>query len=129
MLVVEAPDWEALSRGAKGLAVRIARALNALTGRRGQVFPHRYEAHVLRRSFEARRALVNVLNQARKPERGWIDPLSSARWFDGWSNAALAPAEARGEPPGIVAPRGWLLSRGWQIHGRIRVDEIPRPFV
>lgn len=125
LLVAEAGNWRALSRGAKGLSVRIARAVNALLARRGQLFPHRYEATILRRPFDARRALVQVLNAAPKPARGWLDPFSSAAWFDGWANAALA-ADARGEPPGIVPPRGWLLSSGWRMHGRVRVDELPR---
>ncbi|HEY2031032.1 MAG TPA: transposase [Myxococcales bacterium] len=58
-LVVEADDGSALSRGMQGLAVRIARRLNAHLGRRGAVFADRYHAHVLesRRAGRQRRAL------------------------------------------------------------------------
>src|SRR4051812_47741868 len=41
-LLVEAEDTVALARGVKGIAVRIARALNALERRHGTVFPDRF---------------------------------------------------------------------------------------
>src|SRR5262245_19913057 len=60
-LIVEAPDRQALSRGMKGLGVRIARALNRVMGRQGRVIGDRYDAHILRTPTEvkhARRYLV-----------------------------------------------------------------------
>jgi REP element-mobilizing transposase RayT len=47
-LIVEVDDTVSLSRGVQGLAVRIARRLNALIRRRGAVFVDRYHAHALR---------------------------------------------------------------------------------
>ncbi|HEX4384601.1 MAG TPA: transposase, partial [Myxococcales bacterium] len=46
-LVVEAENAAALSRGMKGLAVRVAVRLNRLAKRRGTVFADRYHARVL----------------------------------------------------------------------------------
>jgi REP element-mobilizing transposase RayT len=46
-LLVEADDRAALMRGAKGLSVRLARALNRVMGLRGQVFADRYHVQLL----------------------------------------------------------------------------------
>jgi REP element-mobilizing transposase RayT len=105
-LMVEAEDARALSRGIKGLEIRIARRLNRLMQRRGQVFPDRYHAHILRTPSEVRRALSYVLENLRKHEaqRGnqllpnQIDEYSSAR------------RDATG-PPATVAAHTWLLRR------------------
>jgi putative transposase len=56
-LVVEAESARDLSRGMKGLAVRVAVALNRLARRRGTVFADRYYARVL----ESPRAVANAL--------------------------------------------------------------------
>ena len=71
-LIVKAKDRSALSRGMKGLQVRIARALNKHWGRRGKVFSDRYHEHVLRTPREVRNALAYVLHNARKPGQ-WKD--------------------------------------------------------
>jgi REP element-mobilizing transposase RayT len=47
-LLVEADYDHALSRGAQGLNVRIARAINRVLERSGKVFADRYEAKVLK---------------------------------------------------------------------------------
>src|SRR3954465_5189082 len=47
-LVVEARDETFLSRGMQGLAVRIARAINRVAGRKGRVFADHYFARELR---------------------------------------------------------------------------------
>src|SRR5690606_21787361 len=60
-LLVEAANNAALSRGMKGLLVRMARGLNRLIGRKGTVFTDRYHAHVLRSPTEARNAVRYVL--------------------------------------------------------------------
>src|SRR5712691_10418254 len=60
-LIVEARDSVRLSRGMQGLAVRIARQLNALMERRGDVFADRYHAHALRSVTEVTRAVAYVL--------------------------------------------------------------------
>ena len=83
--VAESSDERALSRGMLGLSVRVARALNALWRRHGQVFADRYHARILRTPREVRNALVYVIQNARK-HGAWHtqqpDPFSSGPWFD-----------------------------------------------
>ncbi|MEQ9504005.1 MAG: transposase [Deltaproteobacteria bacterium] len=129
-LLVEPRDRRSLMRAMKGLQVRLARRLNTALKRRGQVFSDRYHAHVLRTPREARHAIAYVLLNARKhaaqgghtlPKR-WIDPYSSARWFDGFENGGTRSTDdiRIGGPPGV-----WLLRRGWRDAGPIYVDEVP----
>lgn len=130
-LIVEATDAEALSRALQGLSVRIARGLDATLGRHGAVFGDRPHVRLLKTPREVRSALLYVLQNARRhtpqdPDRildpTWVDPRSSARWFDGWRD--LDP-EAGGDR--VVAPaQSWLLTTGWRRHGLLRVDERPR---
>ena len=109
-LIAEARDKEMLSRGLRSLEIRMAKRLNSLMGRRsGQVFPDRYQAHILRTPTEVARALVYVrgnyaVHAARRGEKihaGWIDPFSS-----------LASGEQG--PPLVTAPQTWLLVEGWR---------------
>ena len=132
-LMAEAQGPRSLARGVKGLCVRIARRLNRLLRRKGQVFSDRYHARVLRTPSEVRRALLYVLQNARHhPETGapapgvaWCDDYSSARLFDGWK----APPPATGSPPPgdepVVAARAWLLCVGWRRRGLIDPCEGP----
>jgi REP element-mobilizing transposase RayT len=91
-LVVEASGQRALARAMQGLAVRLARAINKILGRTGKLFKERYHARVLRKPLHVRNTLRYVLLNARHhaAERGeklaryWVDPFSSAPWFDGW---------------------------------------------
>ena len=55
-----------LEVGMQGLAIRIARGLNRLWGRKGKVFADRYHDRVLRTPREVRNALAYVLNNARR---------------------------------------------------------------
>jgi REP element-mobilizing transposase RayT len=69
-LLVEADGARSLACGMKGLAIRLARRLNGMMGRRGPVFEDRFHAHVLRTPAEVRNALRYVLdNRARHLER------------------------------------------------------------
>lgn len=120
-LVVEAPDRAALVRGAKGLAVRLSRAINRTLGRTGRVWGDRYHVAELESPRQVRRALVYVLMNFKKHIRGsrGLDPRSSAASFDGWA-APLRPEHGE-----LATPRTWLLSRGWRRHGLISIDEAP----
>jgi REP element-mobilizing transposase RayT len=64
--LVEAADATALTRGMQGLAIRVAKALNKLWGRKGKVFGDRYHARPLKTPREVRHALAYVLNNAWK---------------------------------------------------------------
>jgi REP element-mobilizing transposase RayT len=59
--IVEAPDEVALGRAMKGLAVRMARALNKVMRRSGPVFADRYHALPLRSPRQVRHAIHYVL--------------------------------------------------------------------
>lgn len=132
-LILEAENWLALSRAVKGLEVRLARLINKVMERGGQVFSDRYHTHVLKTPRETRHALGYVLNNSRKHAaelgiaipKGWLDPLSSASWFPGWKDAR-APVPPAPDAP-VAAPRTWLLTTGWRRHGLIPVDTSPRP--
>src|SRR5918911_4564353 len=60
-LLVEADSSVALSRGMQGLAVRIAKALNSVMQRRGNVFDDHYHSRLLRTPTELVRASAHVL--------------------------------------------------------------------
>jgi putative transposase len=126
-LIVEGSDTDGLARGASGLAVRLARAINRALGRRGAVWGDRYHARALRTPREVRHALVYVLMNFRK-HRPWdrqpLDPCSSAWWFDGFRMGA--PAAGVGLPPSPVCrPRTWLGSVGWRRHGLVDPWDAP----
>jgi REP-associated tyrosine transposase len=109
-LIVEAEGPEALSRALQGLATRLARRLNGLSGRRGPVFADRYHAHPLKTPREARHAVRYVLTNYRHHALqhlppGWTDPLGSARFTQ------AAPSQ---DSP-VVAPSVWLLRVGWRL--------------
>jgi len=123
-LIVEADDSRALGRGLRGLAIRIARAVNRALGRRGAVWGDRYHARALTSPRAVRHALVYVLMNRRKHcggERG-LDPCSSAQWFTGWREPI--PTVAAAAP--VVRARTWLAAVGWRRHGLIGIDERPR---
>ena len=136
-LIVETPSAMARARGVQGLKVRIARRLNPQLGRRGALFADRYHARALTSPREVRNAIRYVLNNARHHEveagmlldRDWIDPCSSAAWFDGWTRPIRADAPWKRDllamPPPTVPPTVWLLATGWKRHGRLAFEEVP----
>lgn len=139
-LLVEAAGQPALARGMQGLGVRLARRINALLGRVGSLLAHRYHARALRTPREVRNAIRYVLLNARHHatsrrdafSRGWVDPYSSAVWFDGWRDAIRTDAPwlralTRTTCP-TAAPKTWLLNGGWRRGGGpISIDDIPGP--
>jgi REP element-mobilizing transposase RayT len=133
-LICEAENRGAMTRGMKGLLVRIARALNRLWERRGSVFEGRYHEHVLTSPRQVRNALAYVLNNlwkhlgrvSSKHAVDGVDRYSSGSWFGGWRGGHTAGAGADGGAgPPVCAARSWLLATGWRRHGLISVDEVP----
>jgi REP element-mobilizing transposase RayT len=117
-LLVETTTKCALSRAMKGLAVRLARAVNRELGRSGAVLRDRYHARLLATPRQTRNAIAYVLCNARKHGHapnvsGWIDRCSSAGSFDGWSTATTSQRIAAM----TSAPRTWLLRIGWRRGG------------
>jgi putative transposase len=68
-LIVEADDRRALGCGMKGLGVRVARAVNVLMNRRGNVVPDRYHANILKNPTMVRNARRYLLTNAFKHYR------------------------------------------------------------
>ncbi len=107
-LVVEAADRTALSRGMKGLGIRLAKGLNRLMGRRGPVLADRYHEHALRTPAEVRRAVHYVTHNREKhvAERGGR---LGAGYLDPYSSTSTAHGIA------LPRPRTWLLARGTSL--------------
>lgn len=137
-MIVEASSRAALSRGMQGFSIRAARGINRLVGRRGSVFGDRYHERQLGSPRQVRNALAYVLNNARHHgehrgmpvgvQRCWLDPFSSALYFDGWRDARhgiAGTSSPRGQPLPVVTGETWLLGHGWRRHGLIAVDEEP----
>ncbi len=128
--LVEASDERALTRGMRGLAVRVAHRVNAVLGRRGQVFSERYHARELTRPRAVRNALVYILHNHRKHgvSLAWLDACSSANAFDGWRPDVLLDVARAGrgrEPPSVAPATTWLATTGWRRGGLLGLDESP----
>jgi putative transposase len=104
-LVVEAHDKVSLSRGMQGLAVRVARAVNAAAERSGRVFADHYFARELRTPAEVRRAVRYVLDNHLHHAAGREPQTDTC--------ASRSP---------VATPRTWLLTVGWL---RSRAGPLP----
>jgi REP element-mobilizing transposase RayT len=122
--IVEA-DGGSLVGGNRGLAIRVALAVNRALTRTGAVWSDRYHARQLRTPHEVRATLLYVLQNWKKHLRGasGIDGCSSGPWFDGWVDPVRRPPTFIP----VAQPRTWLGSRGWRERGGgpLRVDEAP----
>jgi putative transposase len=122
--IVEALDASALSRGVQGLAIRLARRVNALLATRGRIWADRFHSRELTTPRSVRNAIVYVLMNAKKHMRAAepVDTCSSAPWFDGFAHGPSPP-----EADSPVRPAAtWLGSTGWKRHGLVGLDERPR---
>jgi REP element-mobilizing transposase RayT len=138
-LIVEARDREALGRGMKSIAARLARAVNRVAERHGRVLVDRYHVRMLRTPREVHHALRYVLLNGRRHasqstaaqalrDNVRLDPASSARWFEGWLHtvpSAGAPTAGRVQRPPVARARTWLLTVGWRRHGLLDPADIP----
>jgi putative transposase len=137
-MVVEASDKRALSAGIRSVSIRIARYVNDLLRRRGQLWADRWHGVELTSPRQMRNALVYVLANFRKHSRkrlsSGVDAFSSALRFDGWRGFARGAALPRAGPPihsamarhiVVTESRTWLGASGWRRAGLIRVSEAP----
>lgn len=136
--IVEVTSAEVLARRMQGLEVSLARRLNRHFGRRGALFAERYHARVLRTPRETRNALRYVLSNYRQHEarrgeelaRDWIDPFSSAFWFDGWRDPVRLREPRQRELLAVPCPTApatvWLLTTGWRRWGPLAFDDVRR---
>ncbi len=146
-LIVEAGSKQSLARGMQGLAIRIARRLNALLSRSGKVWADRFYSRALKSPRVVRNALAYVLNNFRKhraPGAARIDPYSSAPYFTGFSGLhGRAPCDLHpsrgypmtphGVPPPaepehvpVVLAQTWLGKVGWRRSPAIPFHDLGR---
>ena len=137
-LLVEADAGVDLSRGVQRLASRVARLVNLAVGRRGRFWRERYHRRDLTTPRQVRNALVYVLFNLRKHTTGHdaararraLDVRgSSVVWVQAWNadhGLREAIAAARAGPPPVAPPQTFLARRGWERHGGLRVDEMPK---
>lgn len=127
---VEADSAAAFDSGMRGLAIRLAKRINAALRRRGRLFDDRHHRRQLATPTETRNCLGYIVMNHRKhaAERNWpvakdgeLDPYSSGEWFDGWSRA-LPPSD---EEPVVHLPKTWLRAMGWRKVGLIDPSHVP----
>jgi REP element-mobilizing transposase RayT len=122
-LLVEAASNAALTRGMKGFLVSCAKRLNAIAGRRGQVFADRFHSSSLATPRQVRNALAYLLGnwrkhgEARTGER--IDPYSSAFALSDWASSETIVLRDVPMFLPVALPRTWLLAEGWRRAGPI----------
>jgi len=121
-LLVEAESSAALSRAMQGLAIRIAKRLNALAGRGGGVFADRYHVRALATRREVANAVRYVLGNYRHHTQEYLPP----KWDDPFSSARYA-RRAPGEDAPVVEPKTWLLRVGWRLEAAgSPIDDLVR---
>ena len=113
-LLIEALDRGALTRGMKGLGVRLAKGLNKLMGRRGRVLADRYHDHVLRTPSEVARAM-NYVHRNREHHLGDRAGRLPAGYVDPYSSACAAHGVV------LPEPRSWLLNQSARV-----VEDVTR---
>lgn len=121
-LLCEAESERALARGMKGLAVRIAHAVNRFLSRAGALFADRYHARELRAPRDVRNVLAYVFGNARKHGAivsELLDPCTSAASFDGWKEVRASTTSW------LARARTWLLTTGWRKWGLLSIRELP----
>ena len=133
-LIAEASNEDRLRNGMAGFAIRTARAINRVLGRRGKLFKFRYKAKQIRTREYARNVIAYVLNNWRRHnedlyDRGGyrqvFDTYSSAYSFTGWiENPRHKPRSF--EPLPVSRPRTALLASDWLWYGLIDPYEVKR---
>jgi hypothetical protein len=91
---------------------------------------------LLRTPLETFLALRYVLNNFRRhaadwgdmPDADWLDPFSSAPWFDGWRRE---PRRGRDPCPdvgrGTTKARSILTTAHWRQYGLLEPSDVPGP--
>ena len=139
--MIEAEDKAALSRGMRGLSIRLARAANRTLNRKGPFWGDRWHGHALSTPRAVRHVLRYVLLNYQKHEptsaphiTDGIDGRTSAPWLEirdkRLRGIALGPSGWLGPHPPPwdddrpTAPaQTWLLRLGWKKHGLLDPHE------
>ena len=114
-MIVEVDDRSALTKGMQGLMIRMARGLNKIWQRSGNVFADRYHSHVLRTPREVKHAIRYVLMNAKKHGirlAKSMDPFSPPT-----SHVRQLPSQDRGALLGAVPTIAFArLQKGKALH-------------
>ncbi len=135
-LIAEASNRASMTSGMRAVNIRIGKGINKAYGRRrGPVIAERYHEQPLSSPRQVRNTLAYVLNNVRRHvfketgetcKRDYLDPCSSAAYFDGWKPGPADPIPIeRGSP--VEPARTWLLNKLWRRHGLVDVNTIPGP--
>jgi putative transposase len=128
-LVCEANGKRALAQGMSSFKIAVARRINRIRGRKGEVFADRYHYEILRTPRQVRNCIAYVLNNWRKHgedrfARRVVDEFSTGMWFPDWKEARIeVPAGLELLPR--REPRSWLLAKGWKKSSPISLYEVP----
>jgi putative transposase len=104
--LVEASDKAALASAMKGLAVRIARRMNRMMGRKGQVIGDRYHARLLRTPTEVK-VVIHYIRHNHRQHMAQLGQTLAAAWIDPYSSDSPTLTIT------LPAPQTWLVQRGW----------------
>lgn len=121
-ILIEADDNHALSRAMRCLNIRIARGLNAISGRKGRVQGDRYHVESLSTPTQMKNAMVYVFTNAAKHFGGRAahDAYNSYALFEGeigrrgwdWRRPPTDSDDFMREA--IARARSWLARTGWR---------------
>ena len=146
-LIIETQNERTLSRAMQGLGVRLAKGLNRVLKRRGQVLEERYFAKSLTSELQVHAALAYLFDNDRKHDAqrgrklrpaGTLDPYATGVHFRDWREpsdpallAALRSSRAASEvlrldagEKSVVKPRTWLLREGWIAGGPLILAKV-----
>ncbi len=101
--LVEAENRVALARAITALGIRIARALNRLMNRKGQVIADRYHVHALETPTEVRNAVEYLRLNAKKHG---LTTTALPDLYSSWANQDV-----------VAQPHSWLLRHGLERAG------------
>ena len=124
-LIVEAENKKVLTAGLRGLAIWIARRVNAHLTTHCKLFAERYHARSITTARQMRTAIVYVLQNHthHTPSRHLVDEHSSGPWFEGWEASLPKPPT----PSPVSAPTTRLARTAWRRYGPVAFDEEPAP--
>jgi REP element-mobilizing transposase RayT len=118
-LICEADTSVVLARKLGGFFAQLAKELNKLWKRKGEVFSDRFASRVLGGPTEVRAALVYTVQNAHK-HGAWHgrgpDHYSSGSEFDEWADFSAQSSR-------LPRAKTWLLNVGWRRFGLIALLE------
>jgi hypothetical protein len=114
--VIEADDPRHLHRGMTGLLVRLARGLNRVGERRGQVFPDRYRHRVMSSPLQVHQTLRELV----KP------PVAATTVPSSFTSPVLLGVVDTGgsQNPALAPPSSELLAHAWRRYGPLPSADI-----